>query len=124
MVSLVNSLTNATRIGWHLWEIDLRFAPGLPPGWLTKGCSGVQCEHHSVSAPGALPGRCPASTYTGRARKFTTAAALSLFAVSARIYEQGSTISETDSNRGRSVGALEKQQMDRVRSLLTRSTAI
>ena len=32
MVSLVNSHTNATRIGWHLWEIDLRFAPGLPPG--------------------------------------------------------------------------------------------
>jgi hypothetical protein len=35
MVSLVNAHTNATRIGWHLWEIDLRFAPGLPPGWLT-----------------------------------------------------------------------------------------
>jgi len=34
MVSLVNSHTNATRIGWHLWEIDLRFAPGLRPGWL------------------------------------------------------------------------------------------
>ena len=33
MVSLVNSHTNATRIGWHLWEIDIRFAPGLPPGW-------------------------------------------------------------------------------------------
>ena len=33
MVSLVNCHTNATRIGWHLWEIDLRFAPGLPPGW-------------------------------------------------------------------------------------------
>jgi len=33
MVSLVNSHTKATRIGWHLWEIDLRFAPGLPPGW-------------------------------------------------------------------------------------------
>ena len=32
MVSLVNSHTNATRIGWHLWEVDLRFAPGLPPG--------------------------------------------------------------------------------------------
>ena len=32
IVSLVNSLTNATRIGWHLWEIDLRFTPGLPPG--------------------------------------------------------------------------------------------
>ena len=34
MVSLVNSHTNATSIGWHLWEIDLRFAPGLPPGWV------------------------------------------------------------------------------------------
>ena len=33
-VSSVNFHTNATRIGWHLWEIDLRFAPGLPPGWL------------------------------------------------------------------------------------------
>jgi len=33
IVSLVNSHTNATRIGWHLWEIYLRFAPGLPPGW-------------------------------------------------------------------------------------------
>jgi len=31
MVSLVNSHTNATRIGWHLWEIDLRFSPGLAP---------------------------------------------------------------------------------------------
>ena len=27
MVSLVNFHTNATRIRWHLWEIDLRFAP-------------------------------------------------------------------------------------------------
>ena len=34
MVSSVNSNTNATRIGWHLWEIALRFAPGLPPGWV------------------------------------------------------------------------------------------
>jgi len=25
------------RIGWHLWEIDLIFAPGLPPGWSTLG---------------------------------------------------------------------------------------
>ena len=32
MVSSINSHTNATSIGWHLWEIDLRFAPGLPPG--------------------------------------------------------------------------------------------
>ena len=43
MVSLVNSHTNATRIGWHLWEIDLRFVPGLPPGWrqlrpVERGC--------------------------------------------------------------------------------------
>ena len=37
MVSLVNSHTNATRIGWHLWEIDSRFAPGLPPGWVCPG---------------------------------------------------------------------------------------
>ena len=28
----VNSHTNATRIGWHLWEIDLRFASGLQGG--------------------------------------------------------------------------------------------
>jgi len=33
MVYLFNSHTNATKIGWHLWEIDLRFAHGLPPGW-------------------------------------------------------------------------------------------
>ena len=33
MVSLVSSHTNATSKRWHLWEIDLRFASGLPPGW-------------------------------------------------------------------------------------------
>ena len=33
MVSLVNSHTNTTRIGLHLWGVDLRFSPGLPPGW-------------------------------------------------------------------------------------------
>ena len=32
MVSLVTSHTSATRIGWHLWEIDSTFAPGLPQG--------------------------------------------------------------------------------------------
>jgi len=36
MVSLVNSHTNATRIGRHLWEIDLRFAPGLPPALIPE----------------------------------------------------------------------------------------
>ena len=48
MVSLVNSHTNATRIGWHLREIDLKFAPGLPPGRLSQsiwahqfGCFGL-----------------------------------------------------------------------------------
>jgi len=25
----VNSHTNASRIGWHVWEINLRFAPGF-----------------------------------------------------------------------------------------------
>ena len=35
--SVVNSYTNANRIEWHLWEIDLRFAPGLPPGWRVLG---------------------------------------------------------------------------------------
>ena len=35
-VSLVHYYTNATRTGWHLWDIDLRFAPGLPPGWGTR----------------------------------------------------------------------------------------
>jgi len=40
MVSLANSHTHATRIGWHLWEIDLRFAHGLPPGWFACGARG------------------------------------------------------------------------------------
>jgi len=34
IVSLVNFHTNATSKRWHLWEVDLRFASGLPPGWL------------------------------------------------------------------------------------------
>ena len=33
MVSLANSHSNATSRRQHLWEIDLRFSPGLPPGW-------------------------------------------------------------------------------------------
>jgi len=28
-----SQLPYKSRIGWHLWEIDLRFASGLPPGW-------------------------------------------------------------------------------------------
>ena len=37
LVCLVNSHTNATRMGWHLWEIDFRFAPWPPAGWLLRG---------------------------------------------------------------------------------------
>ena len=45
MVSLVNSHTNATRTGSHMWEIDLRFAPGLPPGWLHRSKSRRQAGY-------------------------------------------------------------------------------
>jgi len=48
MVSLVNSNTNATSIGWHLWEIDLRFAPGLPPGWLSKACAFCREQNEEI----------------------------------------------------------------------------
>jgi hypothetical protein len=34
MVSLVKSHANAIRIGWHLWEIDFRFAPVISLGWI------------------------------------------------------------------------------------------
>ena len=37
MVYLVNSYTNATSNMQQLWEIQLRFAPGLPQGWI--GCT-------------------------------------------------------------------------------------
>jgi hypothetical protein len=53
MVAVANSHTNTTRIGSHLWEIDLRFAPGLPPGWLPHTlpqgplpCSGPASERN------------------------------------------------------------------------------
>jgi len=77
MVSLVNYHTNATRIGWHLWEIDLRFAPGLPSGRLhpandskragrrkppaVLGSRG-NCRARLASPPAAAT--CPASTCT------------------------------------------------------------
>ena len=48
MVSLVNSHINATRIGWHLREVDLRCAPGLPPGW--------RCMRADLGAWGQLVG--------------------------------------------------------------------
>ena len=43
MASLVNSHTNATRIGWYLWEIDLRFALSSTPGWL-RGLEGFRVQ--------------------------------------------------------------------------------
>jgi hypothetical protein len=57
MVSLVNSHSNATSRRWHLLEIDLRFAPRLPPWWCrqpvgTSGCcsgsahAGTARTHH------------------------------------------------------------------------------
>ena len=64
MVSSVNSHTNATRIRWHLREIDLRFAPGLPPGWSKAFCVGTWWNCHarykktafSTAAPAAKNG--------------------------------------------------------------------
>ena len=49
MVSFVNSYINSTRIGWHLLEIDLRFAPGSPPEWarcqLDGGTASIHRHH-------------------------------------------------------------------------------
>ena len=39
IVSLANSHTNAISQSWNLWKIDLRFAPGLPPGWHANDAS-------------------------------------------------------------------------------------
>ena len=49
MVSLVNSHSSATSQRWHLWEIDLIFAPGLPPGWKgqTQEAGGGGCAKQS-----------------------------------------------------------------------------
>ena len=60
MVSLVNSHANATRIGWHLWAIDRRFAPGLPPGWWSlAGISKVNfsefCQFFGIDAHKMAP---------------------------------------------------------------------
>jgi len=42
MFCVVNSHTNANRIGRHLWEADLKSSPGLPSGWL-----GPDTSHHA-----------------------------------------------------------------------------
>ena len=56
MVSSVNSHTNAPPWRWHLWEIDYRFAPGLPPGWFTnfslfRRTIADRLAHKQASAP-------------------------------------------------------------------------
>ena len=53
MDSLVNSQTNTTRMWWHMWEIDLRFPPWLPPGWI----GGVVSNHPDESPLNRV--RCP-----------------------------------------------------------------
>ena len=53
MVSLINSHTNAARVGWHLWEIDLRFADQLPTSG-TKSPSRPFSSHVPASAAGLL----------------------------------------------------------------------
>jgi len=56
IVSLVNSHANATSKSQHLWEIDFRFAPGLPPWWYR----GAECPAALATIPKAaapfLPG--------------------------------------------------------------------
>ena len=54
IVSLVNSHTNATSKRWHLWEIDLRFAPGLPPGWLRGGITSWALSRCALRPPSIL----------------------------------------------------------------------
>ena len=65
MVSLVNSHANAIRTGWHLWEIDLRFALGLPPGWIPK------CNLHSIP-----PDRPPSTLHATRMESSSSVPAL------------------------------------------------
>ena len=79
VVSLVNSYTNATRIGWRVREIDLRFALNSTPGWwfewsnlpgagLSKACTAGSAAprpklcseplgRETVSAPGPSTAR-------------------------------------------------------------------
>ena len=54
MLASVNPHTNATSVGWHLWEIDFRFVPGLPPGWEGEGGSGFGIARH-IRHPVELP---------------------------------------------------------------------
>ena len=50
MIYFVNSHANATRIGWHLLEIDSGFAPRLPPGWHGRAESGDSNPYSNANA--------------------------------------------------------------------------
>ena len=54
MVTLVNSHINATRIGLLMWEIDLRFASGIPPGWVVVKRSAPQEACGTLPYPSTL----------------------------------------------------------------------
>ena len=66
MVSLVNPHTNATFRRWHMREIDLRFSPGLRPGWrvglfpgvfrIANGSSRVGCKRFFRGAKTVVQG--------------------------------------------------------------------
>ena len=83
MVSLVNSHSNTTSWRWHLWEIDLKFAHGLPPG---RSCLEIrvvktadhdlQRSHQTVNfwelvtfGMGILPGSCRQPTAISPSRQ-------------------------------------------------------
>ena len=55
MVSFINSHTNATRIRWHLWKIDLRFAPGLSLGWSGGRIAGCGADREEPADAHRLP---------------------------------------------------------------------
>ena len=62
MVSLVSSHTNATRIGWHLWEIDLRFALNSTPGRMSRVMAKPPAEEVLVRFAQRLGARCTPPT--------------------------------------------------------------
>ena len=52
MVSLINSHTNATRLGWHIRETDWQFASGLPSGWVQRLSIEWDLVDHRAAVPG------------------------------------------------------------------------
>ena len=53
---LKSILSNSTSWRWHLWEIDLRFATVIPPGWLLRpAANGRMGRCWATSAHGLPP---------------------------------------------------------------------